>query len=59
MKRELPPSAPELNSPKRKRGTTNKRVSNRKLKAEFGFQFQYPTFREGYQAELKRLGNAS
>ena len=55
MKRELPPSVSEINSPNRKRGTTNKRISNHKLKAEFGFQFQYPTFREGYQAELPRL----
>jgi hypothetical protein len=35
---------------------TNKRVSNRKLKMELGYKFKYPTFREGYRAELRRLG---
>jgi nucleoside-diphosphate-sugar epimerase len=50
----LPPSAPE--DPKaRKRGATNKKVSNRKLKAELGYRFKYQSFREGYAAELQRL----
>jgi nucleoside-diphosphate-sugar epimerase len=48
----LPPSAPA--DPNRKRGLTNKRVSNKKLKAT-GFNFRYPTFREGYTAEMQRL----
>jgi nucleoside-diphosphate-sugar epimerase len=39
----------------RKRGVTNKRVSNRKLKMELGYQFKYPNFRKGYSAELLRL----
>jgi len=49
--RPMPPmdTAP---SGERKRGGTNKKVSNRKLKAELGYEFQYPTFREGYAAEL-------
>jgi nucleoside-diphosphate-sugar epimerase len=52
----LPPSVPE--SPEaRKRGATNKRVSNQKLKAELGYTFLYSTFREGYAAEIKRLMN--
>lgn len=34
----------------RKRGVTNKRVSNRKLKTELGYRFKYPTFREGYNS---------
>src|SRR6185437_13085706 len=32
----------------RKRGSTNKRISNQKLKAQLGYSFKYPTFREGY-----------
>jgi nucleoside-diphosphate-sugar epimerase len=50
----LPPSAPEEAA--RKRGATNKRVSNSKLKAELAYRFKYPSFREGYAAELPRLG---
>jgi nucleoside-diphosphate-sugar epimerase len=37
----------------RKRGVTNKRVSNRKLKEKLGYRFEYPTFREGCMAELR------
>ena len=50
----MPPEAPE-NSSQRMRAVTNKRVSNRKLKAELGYQFEFPTFREGFTAELRRL----
>jgi nucleoside-diphosphate-sugar epimerase len=41
-----------------KRGVTNKRVLNRKLKMELGYQFKYPNFRKGYSAELLRLDRA-
>ena len=51
----LPPSAPENPDATRRRGVTNKRVSNRRLKMELGYQFKYPTFRQGYSAELFRL----
>ena len=50
-----PPSEPENSAEDRKRGVTNKRVSNRKLKMELGYQFKYPNFRKGYSAELLRL----
>jgi nucleoside-diphosphate-sugar epimerase len=50
----LPPPAPE-DTEARKRGVTNKRVSNRKLKMELGYQFKFPNFRKGYTAELQRL----
>jgi nucleoside-diphosphate-sugar epimerase len=53
--KELPPSAPEDAEGVRKRGVTNKKVSNRRLKMELGYQFKYPTFRQGYTAELIRL----
>jgi nucleoside-diphosphate-sugar epimerase len=54
----LPPSVPENPDDNRKRGVTNKRVSNRKLKMELGYRFKYPTFRQGYSAELLRLDRA-
>lgn len=50
--RPIPPAAAA--DPARKRGLTNKRVSNSKLKST-GFRFSYPTFREGYAAEMRRL----
>jgi nucleoside-diphosphate-sugar epimerase len=53
-----PPSVPENSNDDRKRGITNKRVSNRKLKMELGYQFKYPNFRKGYTAEIQRLDNA-
>lgn len=55
--RELPPVVSPNPQAARKRGLTNKRVSNRKLKAELGYQFKFPTFREGYAAEIRRRGN--
>jgi nucleoside-diphosphate-sugar epimerase len=42
----------------RKRGLTRKKVSNRKLKMELGYQFKHPTFRQGYTAEIMRLEKA-
>ena len=45
--RPLPAAAAE-GSEARKRGAANKRVSNRKLKQELGYEFKFPTFREGY-----------
>jgi nucleoside-diphosphate-sugar epimerase len=49
----LPPAAPA--DPTRKRGVTNKRVSNARLRST-GYTFLYPTFREGYLAEMQALG---
>jgi nucleoside-diphosphate-sugar epimerase len=54
----LPPSVSEDVGIARKRGATNKRVSNHKLKTELGYQFQHPDFRSGYGAELSRLDRA-
>jgi nucleoside-diphosphate-sugar epimerase len=42
--------------PRRRRGAGDKRVSNARLKAELGWQPRYPTYREGYEAELRRMG---
>ncbi len=55
----LPPSMPEDSNVDRRRGVTNKRVSNRKLKMELGHLFKHPTFRQGYSAELLRLDRKS
>lgn len=43
---------------KRKRTATNKRVANRLLRDVVGYHLQYPTYREGYLAEMERLGLA-
>jgi hypothetical protein len=53
-----PPAGPENTLENRKRGVTNKRVSNRRLKMELGCQFKYPNFRKGYSAEILRLERA-
>lgn len=54
----MPPFATEEECAARKRGLTNKRVSNRRLKSELGVQLKYPTFRQGYTAEITRLDRA-
>jgi len=46
LDKPLPPFEPENPDKNRKRGVTNKRVSNRKLKMELGHQFKYPNFRK-------------
>jgi len=53
-----PESVPENPDENRKRGVTNKRVSNRRLKMELGYQFKYPNFRKGYSAEILKLERA-
>jgi nucleoside-diphosphate-sugar epimerase len=42
----------------KKRGVTNKRVSNRRVK-EAGYGFKYPTFREGYESEIRAMSGSS
>jgi len=54
----MPAFATEEEDANRKRGVTNKKVSNRKLKMELGCPFKYPTFRQGYTAEIQRLDRA-
>jgi nucleoside-diphosphate-sugar epimerase len=53
--RQMPPFSGEEQA-NRKRPLTNKKVSNRKLRAELGYKFKHPTFREGYTLEIQRLG---
>jgi nucleoside-diphosphate-sugar epimerase len=54
----LPPSVSEDAEIVRKRGATNKRISNRKLKMELDYQFKHPNFRNGYGAEILQLERA-
>lgn len=53
--RQMPPSLEAGSQGAGRRGPTNKAVSNRRLRSELGHPFKYPTFREGYAAELRRL----
>jgi nucleoside-diphosphate-sugar epimerase len=48
LKRPGPPTAPADEESWRKRGLTNKRVSNAKLRRELEYAFTYPDFRAGY-----------
>lgn len=54
----MPPFAPVSDQTERKRGWTNKKVLNRKLRMELGYRFKYPTFRQGYTEEIRRLERA-
>ena len=54
----MPPFAAPGEEPERKRALTNKKVQNRRLKMELGYQFKYPNFRKGYTAEIQRLDRA-
>ncbi len=51
----MPPFATEAENTGRKRGLTHKKVQNRKLKMELGYQFKHANFRLGYTAEMIRL----
>jgi nucleoside-diphosphate-sugar epimerase len=55
LKRPMPPSVTADTEVWRKRGMTNKRVSNAKLRTELKYEFRYPDFRSGYGAEIRRL----
>jgi nucleoside-diphosphate-sugar epimerase len=57
--RPLPPAVPIDQETVRKRGTTNKRVSNAKLRAGLKYEFKFPDFRAGYTPEIARLSRAS
>ncbi len=52
----LPPVASAEEVSGRKRGVTNKRVANRRLREELKCVLQHPNFREGYAAEMRRMG---
>jgi nucleoside-diphosphate-sugar epimerase len=50
LKRPVPPKSPSDPATVRKRGLTNKRISNEKLRRELNYEFQFPDFRAGYRA---------
>lgn len=58
LQRPLPPSVPPDNTPARRRGLTSKRISNRRLREELAYSLRFPTFREGFAAELERRSAA-
>ena len=49
--KEMPPHFERDERDAGKRGWTNKRVSNSKLKSQLRYQFRYPTFREGFEKQ--------
>jgi nucleoside-diphosphate-sugar epimerase len=55
LRKPMPESVAENLETTRKRGITDKRVSNRKLKTRLGYSFKYPTFREGYAAAIQEF----
>jgi len=55
LQRPLPKSASETELKQRKRAITNKRVSNQRLIEELRHNLLYPTFREGYAADIRRV----
>ncbi|MBX3734408.1 MAG: SDR family oxidoreductase [Verrucomicrobiae bacterium] len=60
--RPMAPTADPAEAGPRKRGITDKRVSNRKLRATTGWAPHFPTFREGYAdaiAAARARGNRS
>ena len=56
--KNMPPFAEDGAAAGRKRVLTHKKVSNRRLRMELGCPLRYPTFRQGYTAEIKRLQDA-
>lgn len=54
LNQAMPPQVAADAETWRKRGVTNKRVSNAKLRAELHYDFQFPDFRAGYAPELRR-----
>ena len=58
LRKPMPGCVPENPEGTRKRGITNKKISNQKLKTELGYRFKFPTFREGYAAAIQELARA-
>ncbi|HUD48613.1 MAG TPA: SDR family oxidoreductase [Candidatus Baltobacteraceae bacterium] len=56
--KNMPPFSEDESGAGRKRVLTHKKVSNRRLRMELGCPLRYPTFRQGYTAEIKRLEDA-
>jgi nucleoside-diphosphate-sugar epimerase len=59
LKKPMPAAASGNVEATRKRGISNKRISNHKLKTQLGYSFKYPTFREGFATALQESLRAS
>lgn len=55
LNRPLPPTVPEDAAAPRKRGLTNKRISNQKLRTDLAYGFKFPNYQSGYTSEIQRL----
>ncbi len=55
LQKPMPVPATEEENARRKRGLTQKRVSNRRLREELQCELTHPTFRQGYAAEIARV----
>jgi nucleoside-diphosphate-sugar epimerase len=55
LKQPMPPKIAADAEAWRKRGVTNKCVSNAKLRAELGYMFKFPDFRAGYALEVAKM----
>jgi len=55
LDRPLPPAVAADAEVWRKRGVTNKRVSNARLRTELKYAFKFPDFRSGYAPEVARV----
>lgn len=55
LDRPLPPSVPVAAEVWRKRGATNKQISNARLHGQLRYAFRHPDFRSGYTVEIQRL----
>lgn len=55
LEKPFPETIPTEGLSARRRGATNKRVSNFRLRNELEYELKFPTFREGFAAELRRL----
>ena len=55
LKQPLPPKVAADAEVWRKRGVTNKCVSNAKLRAELKYEFRFPDFRAGYKPEIRQF----
>ena len=58
LQKPLPPRVTADAEAGRKRGVTNKRIGNAKLRAELKYEFKFPDFRAGYAAELAQIKSA-
>ena len=58
LSRPMPPFATAMENASRKRGFTQKRVCNQRLRTELRWVPKYPTFREGYEELFGELPSA-